>query len=169
MNILVDKMKSSYIQYWRSELGDVDNVNGKLHLYRKIKHNFVLEGYLNKIKSQKYRKAISCLRISAHRLEIEIGRYAKRYIPRHERICSLCTNCSCISKIGDELHAIMECCYFKNERETLFNEVSKICKNFMKLDTWHKFVYLLTVEGPSLLLFGRFVYKVLSVKRDAPV
>ena len=48
----------------------------KLRTYKLIKKKFNLEKYLE-LNKRKYRKALSAFRISAHRLNIEPGRYMK--------------------------------------------------------------------------------------------
>ena len=48
---------------------------GKLRTYLKIKTNFGYENYLSIIKNFEQRRKLSKLRISAHKLQIEIGRY----------------------------------------------------------------------------------------------
>ena len=49
-----------------------------MSLYRKIKTNFLSEPYLKQIKKNKFRRAMTMLRISAHKLEVEIGRYVQK-------------------------------------------------------------------------------------------
>ena len=49
--------------------------DGKLTTYLFLKTNFKLEKYLTLVKKYEYRKSISKLRTSAHRLFIETGRY----------------------------------------------------------------------------------------------
>ena len=57
---------------------------GKLDTYTKIKCNFRIEKYLN-TEIFAYRRDVTRLRISSHRLNIEVGRYAK--IDRADRLC----------------------------------------------------------------------------------
>jgi hypothetical protein len=53
---------------------------GKLRTYLKIKTNFGYENYLSIIKNFEQRRRLSKLRISAHKLQIEIGRYQGIYM-----------------------------------------------------------------------------------------
>ena len=48
---------------------------GKLRTYFKIKTNFGYENYLSIIKNVEQRRGLSKLKISTHKLQIEIGRY----------------------------------------------------------------------------------------------
>jgi len=139
-----------------------------LSTYRQIKTHFHQEKYLNYIKNTGDRNALTAFRISAHSLEIERYRYAKNYIPRNERFCSLCTPDHRIH-IGDEFHAMMICNKFKNCRDELFNLLSKECKLFDTMEMYTKFIYILTYEGPVMNQIAKFVREILSVKRDISV
>ena len=90
INKLISNMKRSYCKYWKDCLGNTNNNDGKLWLYRRIKQNFHMENYLDTVRTLKYRRSLTALRISAHRLESETLRYSKVYIPRDERRCALC-------------------------------------------------------------------------------
>ena len=57
-----------------------------LKLYSNFKNNVFLEENLNDIKDIKYRQALAKIRISAHSLQIEKGRYCRQVIPREQRI-----------------------------------------------------------------------------------
>ena len=59
------------------------------------------ENYLN-LPNKNVRQAVTKLRISAHKLPIETGRFD--YRKRTERICSLCCD-----GIGDEMHYLTQC------------------------------------------------------------
>ena len=57
------------------------------------------------------------LRISAHKLQIKIGRYARPKIQRQNRLCSSC------NVLEDELHFILYCKNNQSERSQLFNDL----------------------------------------------
>lgn len=97
--------------------------DGKLVTYLFLKTNFRLEKYLTILRPE-YRKPICRLRISAHRLFIESGRYNNT--PRTERICKNCT----LNKIEDEEHFLIQCSKFTKEREELFDLISSKAKHF---------------------------------------
>jgi hypothetical protein len=73
----------------------------KLVLYSQIKVNIAREKYLN-LRDANIRKSVSELRLSSHKLPIEVGRY--RNLPRQARLCTLCN-----MAIGDEYHCLLEC------------------------------------------------------------
>ena len=111
-------MKESYINYWRNLLGDVETEDGRLYLYRKIKTNFKMEPYLGQIGKFKLRRSVTAFRISAHKLEIETGRYVRDLnapgvrghmpnIKREDRFCTLCYDENKIKVTGDEQHVML--------------------------------------------------------------
>ena len=69
------------------------------------------------------------LRLSAHSLEIERGRYSKK--AKTDRICTLCKD----NKIEDENHFIWHCPIYKHERELFEYKLSHLYNPFkMKND-----------------------------------
>ena len=64
----------------------------------RVKHKLQIESYLMS-PSSKVRNAITKLRINAHNLPIEKGRYIN--LPRENRLCTYCK-----TKMGDEFHFI---------------------------------------------------------------
>ena len=56
--------------------------------------------YVDILKNKNERAMLSKLRISAHKLAIEGGRYLN--IPKHERICTACNS----GKVEDEEHFV---------------------------------------------------------------
>ena len=51
--------------------------DGKLCTFTRIKTNFYFEPYLNILTNHQHRSLVTKLRISAHKLKVEIGRYKK--------------------------------------------------------------------------------------------
>ena len=168
INAIKTNMKKSYIEFWKGNVGDPTNVHGKLSTYRKLKTSFTFENYLDTVTVKKYRASMTAFRISAHKLEIERLRYTKSKIPRNERLCTLCTNKNLIY-IGDEFHAAMICHTFAGQRRALFDLFAKQCKNFIYLEPWDKFLYMLNSEGPLATATSKFLYEVMSVPRNLPV
>ena len=108
---------------------------GKLDIYTKIKNNYGFEKYLNSL-SFPYRRDITRLRISAHRLNIEIGRYAR--IDRADRLCSKCT----LGVLGDKIHFLLECPAFNATSESLIRLVNENCKQCMAMNRFDKYFWL---------------------------
>ena len=89
--------RDKFILLWNSELSRQTSKKGeagnKLQTYRLFKSWFQLEGYLSQVKVAKYRIALTKLRVSCHRLQIELGSYHKPCsILPEQRLCKL-RNC----------------------------------------------------------------------------
>ena len=73
--------------------------------YKNFKQSFEIEHYLN-VLSSKFRIVISRLRLSAHQLRIETGRYARNRTDRALRLCTLCDKSDLDE---DEYHLVLVC------------------------------------------------------------
>lgn len=163
------KMKEEYINYWTKFIKKSDNDGGKLDLYSKLKQNFAMEPYLQHIKQFKLRRAMTVFRISAHKLEIETGRYVKskakgRYVPRDERICALCQENNDFVR-GDEEHALTTCPSFERERTKLFKYFDEKIPSFKHLDNFNKTLYMLSCEGLMSKRVSKFMLCIQSSQR----
>ena len=139
-----------YSKYWEQKIAS----EAKMRTYVQFKSVFLYEDYLN-IKNEKHRKALTRLRISAHTLAIEHGRYTRPIIPPEKRLCTYCPN----DKIEDEYHFLLECCNYNTLRSDLENDILNLCKNYQNLTPRNKFLYLLS--GGELVAnhVGEFVHK----------
>ena len=130
---------SSYETGWLQHINkeyDTRNKN-KLRSYATYKLTFDIENYVKSL-NRYQRRNFTKLRISAHHLAIETGRYTKPPTPRDERICKFCT----LNAIGDEKHFLLSCPKFENERINMFNELSKFMDINNKED-FHTFFILM--------------------------
>ena len=85
---------------------------------------------------------------------IEVGRYSN--VPRNQRFCNKCNSGS----IGDEIHFLINCDKFLNDRKTFFELVENNVQNFSNLNDEQKFIYLLTSENiPVLNAIGKYILK----------
>ena len=159
--------KRRYIDHWKQTLGNQNDNTGKLHLYRKIKTNFQIEPYLEQIKKRKLRRALTALRISAHRLEIETDRYVKNkkdYVSREERICKLCAE-NGINVMGDEEHAILVCPTFEKHRKKTMDFLNLRYPNFSTLSNYNKLIFMMTCEDESVQQVSKLVHAILNAPR----
>ena len=99
MPILKARLRGIYITEWRECI----NLSTALYMHKEIKQTFELSSYLLVIHKRKLRNAIAKLRLSSHRLSIEVGRH--RNIPRGERKCTLCNK----NDLEDEYHFTLIC------------------------------------------------------------
>ena len=90
------RLNDTFIQNWNSR-------SSRALFYR----NFNIFGhkpYLDIVKFEQIRHALTRLRTSAHRLEIEVGRWTKpESVPIHQRLCLICNS------IEDEFHFVLQC------------------------------------------------------------
>lgn len=79
----------------------------KLLFYHQVKTKFNREPYLNDVKRFTDRTALTQLRISAHDLKIETGRYTNQ--SHEERLCDWCQLVTSSINVENEKHALLEC------------------------------------------------------------
>ena len=120
---IVEHFSSLYKIGWQEHINKKYNseLKNKLKSYINYKFTFEMENYV-KILSRQKRRNFTKLRISAHHLEIETGRYTNPSTPRSERKCKSCS----LNVIGDEKHFLLVCPKFKDDRELMFQNLSEI-------------------------------------------
>jgi len=131
-------ISSQYVEFWQRKITN----ERKMRSYNSFKSNFVYEEYLN-MGNANHRKSMTRFRISAHRLEIERGRYTTPQTPPENRICKRCT----LQEVEDEFHLIMKCPNYVTLRLTLLTKVHEICPNFQRLDDLNAFIYLISAAN----------------------
>ena len=102
-------------------IGILNENPSKLNFLAKIKQDHKFEEYLN-IHNFEHRRALTKLRISSHKLEIESGRWNN--IQRENRVCKNCL----LNKVEDEFHLIFECQMHISERNILFETLQRKMK-----------------------------------------
>ena len=128
---IIQKVVSRYKDQftpWHSELSRQTSKGGeagnKLLTYRLFKSQFQLEGYLSQMKVAKYCIALTKLRASCHRLQIELRYHKPCSIPPDQRLCKLC---SCIE---DEVYFLCVCPAYNNLLEDLYAVIYKFHPSF---------------------------------------
>ena len=97
------------------------NGSSKLSFYNSVKTEFGKEPYLDNISNCSHRFSTTKLRVSAHDLEIEEGRYSN--IPRNERICKWCDLTTSNKIIEDESHVLYDCDLYSNLRDKMLRSL----------------------------------------------
>lgn len=137
-NNLIDScLKSVYDRLWSVS---INNHLSKLRTYCQFKGSFSLENYVI-ILNRCLRSAFCKLRISAHLLMIEKGRYSSPKIPPENRLCSYCER----NEIEDEFHFIMHCSLYNDLRVTLFDKLNDIFA-FVSLSDTEKFNLIMSAS-----------------------
>ena len=142
-------LTNMYVEQWKINI----SAESKMRTYITFKTEFQYERYLDLLNTN-IRKSITRLRISAHNLAIERGRYSKPPTPCHLRTCP-----SCPLSIQDELHFIFDCADYHHDRQTMMTKIIAECPIFQHLPKKDKLRYIMTSEGKVLQEFATFVHR----------
>jgi hypothetical protein len=165
-------LRTVFEKFWHEQVNKVklgpDNKNhNKLRTYSTLKQRFGQEPYVNLVRNRNQRMHLTHLRISAHNLGIERGRY--RNIPIEERFCSYCSTHSTTGttpppqpgtpasrspsatpsspphapSVDTEFHFLNQCPTFQTNRNCFYGKFSSLDINFSNLNDEQKFVRLL--------------------------
>ena len=136
-NLLKLKLSSSLESEWITEV----KKQPKLRTYRTFKTLFKFEPYLCQVGNKNNKICLTKLRTSNHHLEIERGRYNK--VPPENRLCIQCNQ----GAVEDELHFLLVCPKFADERRKFLDFVFQIFPNTESLQTDALFVWLMSAEN----------------------
>ncbi len=118
---------------------NVKNVS-KLRTYNTFKFEYCTETYVTNLLSKGLRSALAQFRCGVLPLKIETGRYT--CLPVFDRLCEMCKN----QDVEDEMHFLLECPFYKNERIDLFKQAEIDYENFDAIDNDVKMVILISDE-----------------------
>jgi hypothetical protein len=137
--------------------------NNKLRTYTLFKKDMRQETYLQ-LKDFKLRKHLSQFRLSAHKLEIERGRFHDNiYIPAELRICKHCH----LERCEDEKHLILDCPLYSILRESLFKVCAARNNFFINYTDEQKFIWILSTEDTEIIKeVANYVYKGMNMRTD---
>jgi hypothetical protein len=162
-------LKAEFVQYWHNlvntEYSRSCNKGGnKLRTYKLYKQIFKQEPYLD-IPNRPHQKALAQFRMSAHRLNIETGRFngKNQYIPPTDRICHKCS----LNKTEDEIHFAIECPVYINLRTDLFLKAAATNKFFNTYNDEQKFIWLLSNENKFMQQkLAYFIYEAMNIRSN---
>ena len=98
---IVSSLQNVYSSLWSHQ---INTFQSKLRTYCVFKQSFQMENYVMLL-SRSSRIPFCKLRISAHMLMIEKGRYLSPKVNSEDRLCKLCDR----NEVEDEFHFIMKC------------------------------------------------------------
>ncbi|XP_035693553.1 uncharacterized protein LOC118427738 [Branchiostoma floridae] len=145
-NVFKERLKDTFVSGWRQEIRNYS----KLQTYSKFKTNFTLEKYLSSIQNKSFVANITKLRISAHCLEIEKGRYNN--IPATQRRCPTCNH-----GIEDELHFLLLCPTYTEERQKLMDVINKTTNITLPKTSSETFNLLMSCPDAISLYIGQYI------------
>ena len=120
VGVVLDKLKNHFTHCWET----VKSTSPKLKFYHSTKNTFSKEPYLDICKGFSRRYSTTKIRISAHDLKIEQGRYMN--IPRDQRICPWCKNSMGLETLEDEDHMLYVCDLYSKPRSKLIANLNNI-------------------------------------------
>ena len=158
----VCNLKHIFNFQWKNALNketpDNTNEGNKMRTYLKFKKELRYEEYLDYNPDFRIRRNITKLRISAHKLEIEAGRYKmknKKKIPAQERVCHTC------KVMEDEQHLILNCTEFDSLRKKMLDKLTEIFVNFNTYTDEEKFIFIMKVTDYEMFsVLGDFLSQV---------
>ena len=108
------KLEDFYKSKINFELSNIrKDSSGKLLFYSKIVKSFEQQEYLNFNIPKELRNKLTKLRISAHSLAIETGRYSKPKTPSYEKFGKFCKE-----QVENESHFLLQCPQYMHITET---------------------------------------------------
>ena len=164
-------LKFKFQDWWKLKIWDDNESKStfgkKLRNYRTYKTQFRKEDYLNIVKYRPFMSILAKLRLSCHKLQIEIGRYLppKERLPPTERLCRKCIEKVC----EDECHFILHCQAYAGERKIFLEKIQGFCINIdlssfteQELFTW----LMSNVNENVVLLFTKYLYDIYSKRNN---
>ncbi len=99
------------------------------------------------------------LRCDTATLGIETGRYER--LPVEQKVCEVCDSVN----VEDEMHFLISCNAFTQERTQLFSHVSTFVGNFNELFLEDKIIVLMS--DPNICTFTAKACQYMFIKRQA--
>ena len=137
--------------------------NNKLRNYKEYKSVFNCESYLE-INDPSLRRSIAQIRLSAHKLNIESGRYNGRnqYVPPADRTCRNCA----LNDMEDELHFVLKCTAYDHLRADLLKQFEVGNPHFSSYNIHQKFIWIMSNENlDNLKSLGKYISAALKVRK----
>lgn len=146
---LKQRISDVFIQEWTSRI----NLSSRARFYR-VFAKFEYSFYLKNVNISKYLTALTRLRLSAHHLSVETGRW--RNISLSDRLCSAC------QKLEDEFHLLFECKLYNSIRKRYINQYYVINPNMYKTAELFNSHSVQIVRNLAM-----FVYKAFEIRKES--
>ena len=150
--LIKSTVAEKYTFEWLAKLQDL-TTNPILRTYNLFKKELRWENYLSCVQNPQYRNALTKFRTSSHTLEIERGRHTNPITPVEQRLCNVC------HVLEDELHFLLECNMFTDERTAFLYQIQNKYSQFITLDNKEKFIFLLQNEDTQVITWtAKFIH-----------
>ena len=163
---VVKNLKYIFQFQWKNEINKESQTIGsgnKLRTYATFKKEFEYEQYLNFDLDFRKRREITKLRISAHRLEIELGRYQtkKNKIEAKDRLCTHCT----LNQVEDEKHILFSCPKYDCHRKDMFNNLFEIFPGLSTLNEDDQFCFIMKCNDCEVFkILSNMITKIIEIR-----
>ena len=149
LSIFKQRVSDTFLQNWNEGIAN----SSRARSYS-LFSNFSYKIYLDHLSLEKFRHAISRIRMSSHRLEIERGRWHRpQSIPIDDRKCRVC------GSLEDEFHFILQCSLYTDLRKKYIKPY------FWKRPNVPKFVELMTSENRIIIRnLAYYVFESLQIR-----
>ena len=187
---ILKSLKSKFDLHFLNKINEFKHSNtdsfdhNKLRTYKTFKSSFTREPYLDLVRNRNQRCFLSRLRVSSHKLNIELGRHTRPITPSDQRYCKYCWSVpqphhtplatappqtpsarTAYPAIDDEFHFLIRCPVFSSDRNCVFTRLSQITPNFPNLSDADKFKTLLCpTTAFSTKLVHRFIKQMFATR-----
>ena len=120
----IPTLNQQVMETYQSAKRSAIHTSRKMEFYKEIDESPGLPPYLTQVTNYEHRKAMAQLRLSAHCLQIEKGRYIGT--PRELRSCPYCKVALGTDIVETESHVLDECDFYETERQKLRNQLMQI-------------------------------------------
>ena len=159
---LKKKLSLAFIEKWSKDKSELLKTNNRLGIFLSIKDQFEISRYLTSSRVPLHRIALTKLRLSAHRLPIETGRYEQ--IPREDRSCPF--GCD---QLGNEQHYFFQCKhpFIMDLRKPFINQLILLENTIQDMGDEAKLRTLLkSTSNEVISLFGSLSFKLLNIFKE---
>ncbi|XP_071136614.1 uncharacterized protein [Mytilus edulis] len=146
-----DKLTAIDQEKWLIDVFDDKNsVNGnKLRTFRRFKNNCKTSLFVKTINFRDHRRILFLnFRCGSLPLAVETGRYTKPTTPLCDRLCLFCNN----NFIETEQHFLIDCNFYSDIREELFNYINALNNTFNAFNSDEKFDFIMNCDHAKVLL-----------------
>ena len=131
--------------FYQESFASIRKENGKLRTYSLIKDGAGMENYLKRVHNHSLRSELTKLRLSNHKLMIEVGRHQK--IPLENRFCPFCPE-----SVEDEIHFLVSCETYKDLRKSILEKCISFKPSFPHYTDQQKFIFIMKCPALSHLI-----------------
>ena len=149
-NQIITKQKENYITYWKN----ITKTQSKLESYLALNRQYTVADYLTTVTDPKLRKTLTRYRLSDHSLAIETGRHRQTWLPREDRLCSLCSR----GQVETELHFLLHCDRYKEIRDSFGPKISDKYPEFGQISDESALQYILGEKPKCTITAAHYVW-----------